>query len=246
MFILRALLWLSFKVRHFTEWSLNLINKFGSVPYDYLLKALLFAQADKLKALEKFNVGCGHYFIKDWLNITFYGDFYEGIILRQDTGAFFLNLDINKAATIFSGNIKCVYASHFIEHLTYDEGLKFLRLAYSGMRKGGAIRLTCPDLTLWTTKYYENDMAFFNTYKRIYLQDQDVKSKGDIFMRQLFGGGHKACYDSESLKSIMEKAGFSQISEKKQFESAIPEIREIEPSSEGRSLETLYVEAFKE
>ena len=64
-------------------------------------------------------------------------------------------------------------------------------------------------------------------------------------MAQCHGFGHKWNYDFESLKDIMEKAGFSKITKKAPLDSLMPEINELEPVNEGRVLETLYVEGQK-
>lgn len=115
------------------------------------------------------------------------------------------------------------------------------------MKQGGIIRLSVPDLELWVRKYYENDLSFFEKYRSLYLKtsSQLVNTKGQIFGARLHGFGHKSCYDFESLKDILGKAGFSNITKKTAFESAIPNIKELEPSDEGRLLESLYAEAEK-
>lgn len=227
---------------------LRIIKKYSDATHRFLLKKILISQAHQFKEIEKINIGCGGYFVKGWLNIGLFSwrDYPEGIIIKKNNGALILNADINKAGPIFSGNIKYIYASHFIEHLSHEEAMKFLEVAHAGMRRGGIIRLTCPDLTLWVKKYYENDMAFFDKYKSIYLENEDLRTKGDIFMGQCHGFGHGWNYDFESLKDMMERTGFSKIIKKAQFDSLIPQIKELEPASEGRRLETVYVEGLKE
>ena len=64
-------------------------------------------------------------------------------------------------------------------------------------------------------------------------------------MSQVNNWGHKWGYDFESMKRILEEAGFTDVKMKKPYESIIPNIKTIEPGSEGRLLETAYVEAKK-
>ncbi|HWQ95761.1 MAG TPA: hypothetical protein VN368_00160, partial [Candidatus Methylomirabilis sp.] len=70
-------------------------------------------------------------------------------------------------------------------------------------------------------------------------------TKGEIFTGQIHGYRHKWYYDFESIKDILERAGFSNITVKQLYESSMPDIIKLEPDSEGRLLETIYVEAEK-
>jgi hypothetical protein len=113
------------------------------------------------------------------------------------------------------------------------------------MKTGGVIRLVCPDLGLWIKKYSENDTDFFNKYYKVYINDPLIKTKGGIFSAQIFGFQHKWCYDFESIKDLMEKAGFVNVSRKGSTESAMPAIKNIESGDEGRIMESFYVEGVK-
>jgi predicted SAM-dependent methyltransferase len=154
---------------------------------------------------------------------------------------------LTQTLPISSNSIKYIYASHFIEHLDFSEGITFLKQCYSMMMKGAIIRLTCPDLELWIKKYYENDISFFNNYKSFFSIGIHplVKTKGNIFMSQVHNWGHKWNYDFDSMRHLLQVVGFQKISKKSYHDSMIPEIRTIEPYDEGRKLETLYVEAQK-
>lgn len=201
----------------------------------------------KLKGIDRINIGCGKDFIKGWLNIGLFlhVEIPYGYIIKQD-GAFILNFDVTKRLPIARNTIKYLYASHFIEHLAFEDGIIFLKRCYMMMKKNGIIRLTFPDMELWIKQYYENNIDFFNKYKSFYFPTRDVKTKGEIFMSQVHGSGHKWNYDFESMKDIMKRTGFSNIAKKQAFNSLIPEIRKIEPTEEGRLLETVYVEGKKE
>jgi len=51
-------------------------------------------------------------------------------------------------------------------------------------------------------------------------------------------------YDFETIKYMMEKIGFSDVTKKKAFESSISEMRKLETDDEGRLLETACREAI--
>lgn len=203
----------------------------------------------KLKHVDKLNVGCGDEMIEGWLNIGLFpdGEIPYGTI-KIINGALVLHFDVTEELPIDAGVVRYVYASHFIEHLGFAEGIAVIERCYKAMKKGGVIRLTTPDLELWIKNYYEDNFDFFRKYKNICFNAKDqslVETKGEIFMLQLYDWGHKWNYDFESMKHILEKIGFSQVTKKKAFESLIPDIKKIEPGGEGRLLESLYVEAVK-
>ncbi|MFA5147298.1 MAG: hypothetical protein WC515_07980 [Candidatus Omnitrophota bacterium] len=212
-----------------------------------LLEILLVSQRRRLEEADKLNIGCGDRPVEGWLNIGLFSwrQYPAGMVRKDDKGSLVLNVDINKVSMSYFGDIKYIYASHLIEHLTHEEATALLEKAYRAMAKGGVIRLACPDLELWVKKYYENDKDFFNTYRSIYLQDSPARTKGDIFMGQCHGFSHKWNYDFESLKDMMERAGFVRVSKKIQSSSSIPDIGLLEPSDPGRGLETLYAEGEK-
>ena len=205
---------------------------------------------NKLSNMDKINVGCGSDTIRGWVNLGLYSDLdipYGTTKIIK--GALVLNFDATEDLPVGEETVKYIYASHFIEHLSFIEGISVLERFYKIMKKGGVIRLATPDLELWIKNYYENNADFFGKYKNLCLTAEGrtlVKTKGEIFMSQVCNWGHKWNYDFESMKHILEKIGFSQVAKKRVFESFIPDIKEIEPNEESRILESLYVEAVKQ
>lgn len=203
---------------------------------------------DQLKKIDKLNLGAGGYLLKGWLNVSLYSEI--GLpygVARIRKGALVLNFDLREELPISEASLKYIYGSSFIEHLTFREAITVLEKCFRYLRKGGVIRLTFPDLELWVRNYHKNNLPFFNKYQSIYLGREKaiVKTKGEIFMSQVHGWGHRWGYDFESMRHLLEKAGFSQVAKKKAFTSLIPMIKAIEPKGEGRLLGTTYVEAVK-
>lgn len=200
--------------------------------------------------IDKLHVGCGTYWVKGWLNI---GLFKEQVGIPYGTaqvidGAYVLHFDLTKELPIAEGSIRYIYASHFIEHLRFPDGIAMVGKWFGLMKKDGVLRLTFPDLELWIKNYYENNLAFFKQYKAIHLQDGEkalAETKGEIFMSQVHNWGHRWNYDFESIKHVLSKCGFTQIYRRNPFESLIPDIRMLEPDNPGRLMETAYVEAVK-
>ena len=195
------------------------------------------------------NIGCGENIVDGWLNIGLFPEkrFPYGKIVLSNK-AFVWNIDLRKDISIKEGSIKYIYASHFIEHLSFQQGMLLLGRCYDCLMDGGVIRLTFPNLEMWVRKYYENDMPFFQTYYtslKKWLKLPYLKTKGEIFMSLCHGWGHKWLYDFESIKDTLNRAGFTEVTEKRFHESFIPNIKKLELSLDVRKLETCYVEAEK-
>ena len=148
----------------------RVVKIFINSVHDYLSEKLLISQTDTFQNIEKLNLGCGKYHVDGWLNIgLFKWSLYpENFVVEKDGDAMVLNADVNNVESIYLGKIKYIYSSHLIEHLEYGQAIKLLENCFKGLRKGGVIRISCPDLQLWIEKYQENDLNFFEKYKSLY------------------------------------------------------------------------------
>ncbi|MDP3920792.1 MAG: hypothetical protein Q8R76_08315 [Candidatus Omnitrophota bacterium] len=206
--------------------------------------------AEQLKGQSRIHVGCGEIFVPGWLNIGLLPSdrFPYAEMVRAQNGALALSFDVSDLLPIENDSLHYIYASHFIEHLKLETGITFLKRCYKMLNADGVLRLTFPDMELWVNKYYENDAAFFEGYKSIYLtpkRARHAQTKGQIFMSQVHGFGHRWNYDFDSMRNILEKIGFSHITRKGVWESELPDIDRLEPKEAGRIMETAYVEAHK-
>lgn len=200
----------------------------------------------QLSAFDRVNAGCGDLFVENWLNI---GLFPNRLIpygtVKQVGAAHVIHFDLTEDFPLEANTVQYLYSSHFIEHLTFDQALEFLRRCHHAMRQGGILRLTTPDLELWVRKYCENDLEFFERFYQIEQSYPALTTKGQILVGQIQGWTHRWLYDYSSLEDILVRAGFSHIEKIEALESAIPDIEKLEPCSEFRLMETLYVEARK-
>jgi len=203
----------------------------------------------RLHTADKLNIGCGENFVENWVNIGLI-DLPKGLYFLSKTknSAPYVHFDITQEFPIRPNTIQFIYASHFIEHLNFPQALIFLKNCYTVTRSDGVIRLTFPDLELWNKKYMEDDLGFFTKYYDYTKHSNklpELRTKGEIFMSQVHGWDHKWCYDFDSIKDILERAGYSEVVRKKAFDSSLPDIEKLEPDNQQRLLETIYVEAKK-
>jgi len=197
------------------------INGFWNQAYScFLLRYTRFnikrlrRQIDRAN-IDRLHVGCGNVLLKGWLNIL-YEKRQEYGKIHPNNGALRLNYNLLKPWPIENNSLEFIAGSHFIEHLDLNDGIKFLEEAFFNHK---LIREWC---------------AF-----------KKAETPGEIFIAKAYdsGGSHKWFFDFDSLKHILESAGFGKVRKCGRLEGAVPDLGTIEPP--GRELETLYVEAVK-
>lgn len=81
------------------------------------------------------NVACGTRYHEDWINLDFHPD-----------GKKVVRHNLLKGMPFEDNSIDVVYSSHFLEHLTPEQGNNFIGECYRVLKKGAIIRLVVPDL----------------------------------------------------------------------------------------------------
>lgn len=222
----------------------NLVFSFLLLRYSSWNAARLRDEAKK-KSIDKLHVGCGDVYLDGWLNILFETREEYGRI-KSENGAFVLNYNLLKPWPVNDDTVEFIAGSHFIEHLDLNKGIQFLKEGYRVLKKGGSIRLSCPDLELYARHYVANNKEFFqNKWIREWCAFQNAKTPGEIFISKAYDSGcnHKWFYDFESLRHILELAGFCEVKRCQRLEGRIPDLEALEPAD--REQETLFVEAVK-
>jgi hypothetical protein len=109
------------------------------------------------------------------------------------------------------------------------------------------MRVVVPDLELWINHYRAGNMDFFAAYRRAALADdaRTYRTKGAIFMGMLHNFGHRFAYDFETLRYVLEEAGFTGIRRTRFREGRMPDLLAAEPDWGLRAIESLCVECEK-
>jgi predicted SAM-dependent methyltransferase len=202
---------------------------------------------ESIAGCSRLHIGCGFNFVPGWINVGLFEEDFLAYGAVTENNGLVLHVDITKDFPFQDDALTAIYASHFIEHFSFEEGLSLARTFHASLKQGGIARLTFPDLEIWVRKYFENDGQFFEKYKGFFVNSPrtKIRTKGEVFMSQLHGWGHKWGYDYESAAHLLTLAGFSQVERKTLHQSAIPDIKRVESNWEGRTMETCYVEAVK-
>ena len=102
-----------------------------------------------------------------------------------------------------------------IEHISYSNGLAMLRECHRILRNNGKIRISTPNLQFLIDLYKDNKSKLQREYIK-WAIDSFIKSApcyDDTFVINNFvrDWGHLFIYDEKTLRSSLEKAGFTKI-----------------------------------
>jgi predicted SAM-dependent methyltransferase len=167
-------------------------------------------------------------------------------IYLVDGAAHFMRLDARESLPLEDGCVDWVYAEHFIEHLTLDDGIGWLREVRRILAPGGLLRLTTPDLRRYVAGYLHDD-GFFREHRARLLalgaRPADVPERPAFMVNQIFQHhGHQWIYDLDELRCALSAAGFdpTAVTERAFGQGAIPQVAALDRPV--RDDETLYVE----
>lgn len=140
----------------------------------------------------------------------------------NQNGFTFKQFDAIKGIPYLANSVDLIIASHFMEHITRQEGSQFLRECYRVMKPDGVIRLTVPDTKLLASEYLSN-LNFRDKFN----ENEGVKNSEDIAEAywNFITAGHKTAYDEDSLGRKMKDVGFVDIQRLEFGKSRSEEIR---------------------
>jgi predicted SAM-dependent methyltransferase len=152
----------------------------------------------------KLHVGCGSKILSGWLNSDYSPN-------SKDV----LYLDVTKPFPIGDSEFDYIFSEHMIEHISYSQGSMMLSECFRILKDKGTIRISTPDLKFLIDLYSENKSNLQNEYIKWstdnhieYAHHYDETFVINHFIREF---GHYFVYDEKTLRSSMEKAGFTHI-----------------------------------
>ena len=156
-------------------------------------------------AYPRLHVGCGTEAIPEWCNIAI-----------QKLPGVDIVMDVTQEFSF--ADIEFIYCEHFIEHLRFDHGLRFLSSCFDALSNGGVMRLSTPNLD-WV----------YLTHYAVESEDREEKITNTFMLnRAFYAWGHQFLYSREVLAEVLRSIGFSEITEHEYGESEIPRLRNLE------------------
>ena len=80
--------------------------------------------------------------------------------------------DLSRNMPVRSSCCSLIYSAHFLEHLEWDDGRRFLEECYRCLKPGGCLRLLLPDFEKILSAYVNRDVDFFSVVES-YLNEYD-------------------------------------------------------------------------
>jgi predicted SAM-dependent methyltransferase len=116
-------------------------------------------------------------------------------------------------------NASAIYAEHFLEHLSLDEGLAFLAECRRALSDTGILRLSTPNLD-WV----------YLTHYRVGSWADDGQALNDCLQlnRAFHGWGHQFLYNRVMLAGALRAAGFERVEFQRYGESGVAELKGLE------------------
>ena len=154
----------------------------------------------------RLHIGCGENSYRGWVNID-----------REALRGVDYVLDVRRGLPF--ENVAAIYAEHFLEHLSLEEGLAFLRECRRVLSPEGVLRVSTPNLD-WVllTHYHYGQWA----------SDKEADLDCVRINRAFHGWGHQFLYNRQMLTSVLRASGFPRISFHRYGESSLPEMRGLE------------------
>lgn len=149
----------------------------------------------------KLNIGCfKDMFYYGWINI----DIIDLTDFAKKQGYIYKQIDITQGIPYQDNNVDLIFTSHMLEHITREEGKKFLKECYRVLKPDGIIRISVPDTRLITQKYLDGEIM---EYKYINVGVETADDEAEAYYNLLLAG-HKTIYDQQALCQILKKTGF--------------------------------------
>ncbi|HUP48462.1 MAG TPA: methyltransferase domain-containing protein [Thermoanaerobaculia bacterium] len=164
------------------------------------------ARQPQTEKKNRLHIGCGPVLLPGWINVDIGS--YPGIDRR---------LDVRDGLPY--ADLRFIFAEHFIEHLSYDDGARLLADCRRALAPDGVLRLSTPNLDwVWMTQYHLGNWG-----------GRDEAVRDCFWMNKAFRGwGHQFLYNLQTLTETLHQAGFAEIVSCRYGESTHEELRGIE------------------
>jgi predicted SAM-dependent methyltransferase len=153
----------------------------------------------------RLHIGAGQESIPGWINID-----------NQPLPGVDQVLDVRQGLPFTE--VASIYAEHFLEHLTLDEGLAFLAECRRVLAPEGVLRLSTPNL----------DWVMLTHYRGPATDDKDAQVDCFRLNRAFHAWGHRFLYNRATLSAAVRTAGFGSTVFRTYGESDRPEFSGLE------------------
>ncbi|WP_085647542.1 MULTISPECIES: methyltransferase domain-containing protein [unclassified Pseudomonas] len=141
---------------------------------------------------QKLHLGCGSVTFPGWINIDL------------DSPTADRLLDLTEPLPFADSSVSHIFNEHFIEHVTREQAVAFLKECFRVLTPGGAIRITTPNLRFLTHSYFSDSK---NEWGDLW----QPNSRCQMMNEGMRSWGHQFVYDAEEMTRAIGEAGFKSI-----------------------------------
>jgi len=181
------------------------------------MKLFQKAKLESVAAGSRLHIGCGQEAIPGWINID-----------NRALPGVDRVLDVRQGLPF--DDVEAVYAEHFLEHLSLEDGLEFLRACRKVLSPQGILRLSTPNLD-WV----------YATHYRLGREVSDEEGLFDCLRmnRAFHGWGHQFLYNRSMLSAAIRASGFEEVTFHRYGESGRETLRGLERHETWEDTEAL-------
>jgi predicted SAM-dependent methyltransferase len=196
----------------------------------------------KQNEIQKLHIGCGNNALNGWLNSNYY-TYAPNLI----------HIDATEPFPLGNDEFDYIFSEHMIEHISREDGLLMLNECFRVLKPHGKIRISTPNLS-FLVELYKPDKSDLQLEYIKWATDTFIPHVGaheDTYVINNFvrDWGHSFIYDEKTLRSSLEKAGFTNITKCKLNQSDSDVFRDLENESRLPAgflkLETISLEGTK-
>ena len=141
----------------------------------------------------KIHLGCGSNYLEGWCNVDL------------DSPAADMQADLRNPLPYTDATVDLIYNEHFLEHLTLEQGLSFLKECRRVLKPRGVLRISTPDVRWLLSQYIVGRLDEWTDAGWVPETPCRLLNEG---MRRW---GHEFVYDLPELTMALQVAGFSEI-----------------------------------
>ena len=142
--------------------------------------------------------------------------------------------DLRNGLPFPDNSLAKIYSSHFMEHLTYEEGQLFLQECKRALKPGGTFSIAVPNARLYIDTYIQSgSLDPASIFKPAFHQTTAIDY---VNYMAYMAGHHKYMFDQENLLFLLTATGFRNVRK-----------RSLDPQLDrsARDFESIYAEAEK-
>lgn len=158
----------------------------------------------------KLHLGCGPNYQQGWLNLDI------------DSPCADMLHDLRLPLPFASGSVDYIYNEHFIEHITLEHSLIFLKECRRVLKNGGVFRTSTPDLRWLIAQYISGSVEEWRDV------NWTPSSSCQLVNEGMRSWGHQFLYDRDELFAVLRAAGFHSVAEADWCESKHAELCNME------------------